>query len=160
IDANQPVTSAAWVGVTVQTLHGLAAEVLERTGRPAPRGGLLFGTLVEREARREPLLRDGLGSLEDGFLPVVAAGRALLAAGLEPAHADAVDEVLAADGQWVAGRAAVARARAVARVAVRTEQRLRDLGLGRRSTLLRMAYEALAAAPDVALPARAILLHG
>ncbi|HEY6320461.1 MAG TPA: hypothetical protein VJA16_02755, partial [Thermoanaerobaculia bacterium] len=35
---------AAMAGVTVQTLFGLAGEVLERAGVPAPRGALLFET--------------------------------------------------------------------------------------------------------------------
>ncbi len=152
--------AGALAGVTVQTAYGLACEVLERAGRPAPRGALLFATLVEREARREALLRGSLGDLEDGFLSVAATVGELLDAGLEPAHAEAVDEALATDGPRAASRAAVARARAVARVAVRTENRLRELGVGRRSTLLRRAAEELAASPETALPARAILLHG
>jgi hypothetical protein len=154
------VRGGALAGVTVQTAYGLACEVLERAGQPAPSGALLFATLVERAARREALLRGSLGDLEDGFLSVAATVGELLDAGLEPEHAEAVDEALATDGPRAASRAAVARARAVARVAVRTEERLRELGLGRRSTLLRRAAEALAASPEQALPARAILLHG
>jgi hypothetical protein len=152
--------AGAVAGVTVQTLYGLACEVLERAGRPAPRGVHLFETLVEREARRERLLRQGLGDLVDGFLPVAVVVADLLDAAFEPEHADALDEVLAADGPRTAGRAEIERARALVRVAARTELRLREAGLGRRSNLLREAADALAVAPDEALPARAVLLHG
>ncbi len=157
-----PDGGGAMAGVMVQTLFGLASEVLERAGEPAPGGSLLFATLVEREARREEVLRRGLGDLVDGFLSVAPAVADLLDAGLEAAHAEAVDEALASDGPRSAGRAAVARARALVRVAVRAELALRELGLGRRPSLLRQAAEALRAAPAPAhlLPSRALLLHG
>ncbi|HLX06652.1 MAG TPA: PD-(D/E)XK nuclease family protein, partial [Thermoanaerobaculia bacterium] len=157
-----PGGGGAMAGVMVQTLFGLACEVLERAGAPAPGGSLLFATLVEREARREDALRRGLGDLVDGFLSVTPAVTDLLDAGLEAAHAEAVDEALASDGPRSAGRAAVARARALVRVAVRAELALRELGLGRRPGLLRQAAEALrtAPAPERLLPSRALLLHG
>ena len=157
-----PGGGGAMAGVMVQTLFGLACEVLERAGAPAPGGSLLFATLVEREARREDALRRGLGDLVDGFLSVAPAVTDLLDAGLEAAHAEAVDEALASDGPRSAGRAAVARARALVRVAVRAELALRELGLGRRPGLLRQAAEALrtAPAPERLLPSRALLLHG
>jgi len=152
----------AMAGVTVQTLFGLACEVLERAGSPVPRGALLFETLVEREARREAALSRGLDELLDGFLAVAPAVADLLDAGFEPEHAEAVEEALAGDGPAAAGRAAVERARALVRVAARCELRFRELGLGRRSTLLRQAAAVLtgAVAPERALPARAVLLHG
>ena len=150
----------AIAGVVVQTLHGLACEVLERAGIAVPRGALLFETLVEREARREPVLQRGLGDLVDGFLAVAPAVAGLLDAGFEPEHVEGVDDALASDGPRAAGRAELERARALVRVAARTELRLRELGMGRRSTLLRLAAEALAQAPERVLPARAVLLHG
>ncbi len=150
----------AVAGVAVQTLFGLACEVLERAGEAAPRGALLFEALVEREARHEAALRRGLGELVDGYLAVAATVGDLLDAGLEPEHGEAVDEALATDGPLAASRAEVERGRVLARVAARTERRLRELGLGRRSTLLRQAVEALLAAPARVLPARAVLLYG
>jgi hypothetical protein len=152
--------AGAVAGVVVQTLHGVACEVLERAGQAPPRGELLFATLVERVARTEPLLRRGLGDLEDGFLTVAAAVADLLDAGLEPEHAPAADEALAAEGPRTASRVQVEWARAVVRVAVAADREMGRLGLGRRSTLLRQAVAALAAAPEEVLPARAILLHG
>jgi PD-(D/E)XK nuclease superfamily len=150
----------AMAGVAVQTLHGVACEVLERAGEAAPRGVLLFETLVEREARVEPALGRGLGELVDGFLAVASAVADLLDAGLEPEHGEAVDEALASDGPRAASRAEVERARALVRVAVRSARRLRGLGLGLHSDLLRRAAEIVAAEPERALPARAVLLHG
>jgi PD-(D/E)XK nuclease superfamily len=159
--AAAPSPGRAVAGVAVQTLHGLACEVLERAGVAVPRGHLLFETLVEREARQEPVLRRGLGDLVDGFLAAAPAVADLLDAGFEPEHADALDEALATDGPRAAGRAEVERARALVRVAARTEMRLRRLGAGRRSTVLRLAAEALASGPpERVLPARAVLLHG
>jgi hypothetical protein len=150
----------AMAGVMVQTLFGLACEILERAGMRAARGALLFETLVERAARGDDALR-GLGDLVDGFLAAAPAVADLLDAGLEPELAEALDEALASDGPRVAGGAAVDRARALVRVAARTEARLRKLGLGRRSSVLRQAAEAVRTrAPEQALPARAVLLHG
>jgi RecB family exonuclease len=147
-------------GVTVQTLFGLACEVLERGGEPAPRGMPLFDVLAQRLARAEPALRKGLEGLVDGYAAVVGTVRDLVDAGLEPEHAEAVDEALATDGPRAAGRAEVERARALVRVAARTEDLLRGLGLGRASTLLRKAADLLTTEPDRALPARAVLIHG
>jgi superfamily I DNA/RNA helicase len=147
-------------GVTIQTLHSLAFEVLERAGEPAPQGMPLFDVVAQRLARTERPLRQGLGDLVDGYAAVAGTVRDLLDAGLEPELLDAVDEALAADGPGRAGRAEIERARSLARVAAYTEALMRERGLGRVSTLLRRAAELLAADPDRALPSRAILIHG
>ncbi len=147
-------------GLTVQTLFGLACEVLERGGEPAPRGMPLFDVLAQRLARAEPALRKGLEGLVDGYAAVIGTVRDLVDAGLEPELADAVDEALATDGPRAAGRSEVERARALVRVAAHAEDLLRGLGLGRTSTLLRKAADLLTTEPDRALPARAVLIHG
>jgi superfamily I DNA/RNA helicase len=147
-------------GVTIQTLHGLAFEVLERAGEPAPAGMPLFDVVAERLARGERLLRQGLGDLVDGYAAVAGTVRDLLDAGFEPELFEAVDEALATDGRGAAGAAEVERGRALVRVAARTEAVMREIGLGRVSTLLRRATEIMAADPERALPARAILVHG
>lgn len=147
-------------GVTIQTLFGLASEVLERAGEPAPRGALLFDVLAQRAARAEPSLRRGLEGLADGFRTVTGTLRDLLDAGFEPVHAEAAEEAVATDGPLVASRAEVERARALVRAAARAESRMRELGLGRVSALLRRAADLLASDGDRRLPARAILIHG
>jgi hypothetical protein len=149
----------AAAGVVVQTLHGLACEILERAGDEVPPGMLAFEVLAERLARAEPELRRGLGDLVDGFAAVASTLADLLDAGFEPAHAGAAEEVLASEGRS-AGAAEVLRARALVRVAARAEEAMRHHGLARRSTVLRRAAERLAADPARVLPARLVLLHG
>ncbi|MEO6192773.1 MAG: hypothetical protein ABIS20_07165, partial [Thermoanaerobaculia bacterium] len=150
-------------GVSVQTLFGLASEILERSGEAAPRGGSLLDVFAQRAARAEPSLRRGLEDLADGFAAVTGTVRDLLDAGFEPVHAEAVEEALASDGPLAGSKAEVERARALVRSAARAEAAMRTLGLGRASTLLRRAAE-LVERPEVgddeALPARAILVHG
>ncbi|HSN87991.1 MAG TPA: hypothetical protein VL025_14635, partial [Thermoanaerobaculia bacterium] len=128
-------------GVTIQTLHALACEVLERAGEPVPRGTPLFDVLAQRLARLEPVLRRGLDDLVDGYGAVAGTVRDLLDAGLEPELAEVLDEALATDGPRAASRAEVDRARSLVRVASRTEALAPALGLGRVSTLLRRATE-------------------
>jgi RecB family exonuclease len=147
-------------GVMVQTLHGLAFEILERAGETPPRGRLLAEILAERHAAAEPQLRAGLGDLVDGYSAVTGTVRDLLDAGLEPVHAEAAEEALALDGTFVAPRAAVERARALVRVAARTEADLRRRGLGTLSSLLRRASDLLEIDPEAVLPSRAVLVHG
>ncbi|HEX3552322.1 MAG TPA: PD-(D/E)XK nuclease family protein [Thermoanaerobaculia bacterium] len=147
-------------GVILQSLFGLASEVLEKAGEPAPRGGRLFAALAQRAARAEPILRRGLEDLVDGYSAVTGSLRDLLDAGLEPVHAEAAEEALASDGLQVASRAEVERARALVRAAARAEEWMRGLDLGRVATLLRRATEVLEGDPERALAARAILIHG
>jgi len=147
-------------GLVIQTLFGLASEILERAGAPAPRGALLFDVLAQRAACAEPALRRGLEGLRDGFLAVTGTVRDLIDAGLEPAHAEAAEEALASDGTRAASRAEVERARSLVRTASRVETWMRELQLGRASTLLRRAAEILESDGDRHLPARAILIHG
>ena len=64
-------------GVRVQTLHGLALEVLQAAGEPVRRGDDLFGVFVRRAARRQPPLREVLERLDDGYGAVVGAVSAL-----------------------------------------------------------------------------------
>lgn len=147
-------------GVTVQTLFGLAREILERSGEPAPRGEALFGLLVRRFARRERSLAAGLETLVDGYGAVVGTVRDLIDAGFEPAHADALEETLATDGSFLASGAEIARARALVRIAASTERAMEGLELGSAAHLLRRAAAQVLDRSDAALPARSILIHG
>lgn len=147
-------------GVILQTLFGLASEVLERAGEPVPLGAPLFEAFAQRAARAEPALRRGLEDLVDGYGTVSGTIRDLLDAGLEPVHAEIAEEALASDGPQVASRAEVERARALVRSAARAEDWMREHGLGRVANLLRRATEIVEADPDRALPSRSILIHG
>lgn len=147
-------------GVSVQNLFGLAAEILERGGAPVHSGARMFDVLAQRAARAEPALRHGLEDLVDGFAAVTGTVRDLLDAGLEPVHAEAAEEALAADGARGASQAEVERARALVRAAARTEEWMRELSLGRVWDLLRRATELLETGGDRGLPVRAVLIHG
>ena len=156
----------AALGVTVQTLWGTALEVLETTAGLAASASALpwsrhvTDLLVRRLAASETELAGPLGELSDGYAAVAATARDLLDAGLEPAHSEAADEALALDGPTVATPAQVARARALVRVAAGLAAEVEAFGVRRTSTLFRRASELLAAAPERALPARALLVHG
>ncbi len=147
-------------GVSVQTLFGLASEVLERAGETVPRGSMLLDVFAQRAARDEPALRRGLEDLADGFRTVTGTVRDFLDAGFEPVHAEAAEEALASDGPFVASRADVERARALVRTAAQAEAAMVSSGLGRASTLLRRAAEIVEAGDEGVLPARALVIHG
>ncbi|MGH0028145.1 MAG: PD-(D/E)XK nuclease family protein [Myxococcota bacterium] len=150
----------AAVGLRVDTLGGLAFELLSRAGEPVP-DPLLFGLHVRREARRERALAEALEDRVDGYAAVAAAVDDLLDAGFEPAHADVLEEHLAEQG---IGRDAARRARALVRVAARVAARLAAPGApgdgpGHRSQWMVRAREALLRDPD-RLPQRALFLYG
>jgi len=144
------------LGVRVQTLHSLALEILERAGEPLPTSSLLASILVRDFAREEPVLQARLGSLDDGFSVVRPVVDDLLDAGLEPAHAEALDERLAASA-FAPGPIEVARA--VVRVASRVAEAFAAEGVAHRSEVLRRASDVIAR-PAGAIPSRAILVHG
>ncbi|HEV2845622.1 MAG TPA: hypothetical protein VG477_12295, partial [Thermoanaerobaculia bacterium] len=147
-------------GVVLQTLFGLASEIVQRAGEPTPGGARLFDVLARRAARAERSLRRGLEELVDGFATVPGTLRDLVDAGLEPVHAEAAEEALATDGPLAASRAEVERARALVRAAARAGEWMEELDLGRASTLLRRAAELLETEGQAALPSRAVLIHG
>jgi len=153
-------------GIVVQTLYGVAFEILERAGETVPRGTLLYEVLAQRAARDQPALARGLDGLVDGYAGVFGTVRDLLDAGFEPAHAAAAEEALAAHLAQPshfplgASRAAVERARALVKVAARVEAEGQRLGIGRASHLLRRAAERVAQDPEGFLPARALYVHG
>lgn len=147
-------------GLIVQTLHSLALEVLERAGEPAGAGaGALFEILARRAARAQPALFRGLDDLIEGYGAAAATIRDLLDAGLDPAHAGALDELLAAEGRAVATATDLERARALVRAAAAAQAEMERLGAGRLADLLRRATQALLSRPEV-LPARAVIVYG
>lgn len=145
----------AGVGLVVQTLRGLAYDVLLRARAPVRGGDSLFPILVRRQAAREPALRRALHELHDGYGVVAGSVGDLLDAGLEAHHVEALLE-------WLGSRAPGAlgeRAQALVRVAAATLTELGALGLEHRSGLFRRAETLLAEAPAL-LPSRALLVHG
>ncbi len=147
----------AVAGVQVQTLHGLAREVLERCSLPTGPGEALLPVLVREAAKRESLLAESLGALHDGFGTVVGTVRDLLDAGFDPTLADGADDALVG---LATDPAECLRARALVRVASAVATELEKLGIDTRTSCLRRAREALQRDPARALPQRAVWVHG
>ena len=144
-------------GVSVQTLYGLAVEIVERAGEAIPLGEALVPIFVRQYARQELVLRAALDDLIDGYAGVGATVSDLFDAGFTDTHAEVLEEVLS---QHSAVRAAVTRARALVRVGAYVGTALTRHDLGRSSTLLQRAREIVVRDGAGALPARAILVHG
>lgn len=147
----------ALAGVVVQTHRALALAVIERAGEVAPRGDPLFGIAVRRAAAQSPILAEALGALRDGYASVEATARDLSDAGFTPAHAEAVEEWIAAQP---ADAATCARAQAVVAATARALQTLERDGAAPRAALLQRATELLALRGAELLPTRALWLHG
>src|SRR5262245_56121556 len=146
----------ALLGVSVRTVHAVALDLLARAGVAPPPEEDLFELHVRRAARAEAALAP-LAALEDGHLCVAASVRDLLDAGLEAAHAEALDE---AAGAAPGPPEHALRARAVLRVAHALAREIDAGRLGHRSRLYRLAREIVERDPAAALPSRAILIHG
>lgn len=152
----QDAPERAVAGIAVQTHFGLACEVLRRAGKDLSTGGqLLFPVLVRRLAREEPLLREALDELRDGYGAVTESVVDLLDAGMRAHLADALQDAL----EEAPASAARERARAVVRVALRALEALGQPGLEYRSSIFQGAAAALRDEPKL-LPTRAILIHG
>ncbi|HKE10315.1 MAG TPA: PD-(D/E)XK nuclease family protein [Myxococcota bacterium] len=154
----------AVAGIAIHTLHGLAREVLERAGVRAPVGEELLPVLASRCARSEPELRAGLEPLQDGYAALLGTITDLLDAGFDAIHASSLDDALCEFASRREGGThngtSMARMRALVRVAACTAQELARLGLGRASTRLQLAREAIERDAERALPGRAVLVHG
>ena len=88
---------AGLAGLTIQTLYGLALEVVERAGPSRPLAVSAMPILVRQAARDEPALHLRLEPLVDGYGVVRGAVDDLFDAGFEPLHAEAVIERLEAE---------------------------------------------------------------
>lgn len=149
----------AWLGLEVVTLRGLARAVLERCGREQRPGDALLPVVVERLARDERALARHLETLVDGFAGARGAVRDLLDAGFGEEHLEAALERLEEERN-VLGGDALDRAAALCRIAARSRVELAGMGLAVDADLYTGAAELVAADPDRALPASAVLVHG
>ena len=152
------VNAGACLGVRVQTLRGVAAEILERAGEPLPAGAELIEILVGRAARARVALLQALGSLEDGWRPLTGTVRDLLDAGFSLAHEDAVLERLAELGP--AREPALERVRAVVAVTAEVGEAAGRLSVGGSTALWQRAAALLPGRGPELLPSRAVLIHG
>lgn len=146
-------------GVKVQTLHSLALEIIQRAGMGSPREGPIVEVLIRRNAEREDDLTEALGFLEEGMGEVVGTVVDLIEAGMEPAHLEAVEEVLDQSPCGQVGEKKLARAKAILKVAAETLKQMEELKVGLQSTVFGEAKKALEEVPD-SIPLGSILIHG
>jgi len=146
-------------GLQVQTLFGLAMEVLAIADVKAPRGNAGFEVLVRRLAAVEPSLRSPLGELIDGYDAVIGAVRDLLDAGFQPGNEEGVIERLDEVASEVAAER-VERARALVRLAAKVFEHTDELGVWRSTQALQIAEDRIHIQGPEALPTRALLVHG
>ncbi|HVN75482.1 MAG TPA: PD-(D/E)XK nuclease family protein [Thermoanaerobaculaceae bacterium] len=147
----------AVAGIEIVTLHALAERLAARSDAGARRSGKrLLPVFVGRFAALEPALRELATTVEDGIAPLSATVRDLLDAGLTPASADALAEMLAA----LPGGTERERAAALARTAAAVARVMEAGGLDLAADVLRRAVAVLKDEGADALPARAVLIHG
>ena len=153
-------TETGVAGLGCYTLRGLAHEVLERCGEsPAP-GAWMVPVLIRRAARQQASLRSCLEHLHNGYVGLISPVTDLLEAGLDSAHADAIDEVLAEEGRLTASVAEVQRSRSLVQVAIQVQEAMTELELGDTSSLLQRATELLRTRPDLHLPCSGWHVYG
>jgi len=149
----------AVAGIQVQTLFGLALDVVSRNGQAPPHADAAFALQVRRLAAAAPMLRASLDDLTDGYDAVVGAVRDLLDAGFLPGNEEGVLERLDDVAAEVAPER-IERSRALVRLAAAAFADAEELGLERSTRALQVAEEALAVhGPDL-LPTRALIVHG
>ena len=146
-------------GLQVQTLYGLAMEVLAGADVPAPAGDAGFEVLVRRLAAVQPSLNSTLGDLVDGYDAVIGAVRDLLDAGFQPGNEEGVIERLDEVAEEVAPER-VERARALVRLAVEVLDHTDGLGVWRSTQALQIAEDRIHVRGTEALPTRALFVHG
>lgn len=150
----------AIVGLSVQTLGAVGAEILERAGQPSRAGDALVQVLVRRRVAGQATLDPVLGTLDDGAAAVVRPVLDLLAAGFQAeTDAAAAAQLLAELAEGNASTAQLLRAIAVIDVAARTRQDLAALGMEVHADALRRAAARLRQDPGCLGPGR-LLLHG
>ena len=146
-------------GLQIQTLFGLAMELLAGGDVPSPRGDAGFEVLVRRLAAAQPSLHSTLGELVDGYDAVIGAVRDLLDAGFQPGNEEGVIERLDEVADEVAPER-VERAQALVRLATEVLEQTEELSVWRSTQALQIAEDRIHAMGAEALPARAFLVHG
>ena len=149
----------AVAGIQVQTLFGLALEVVAKTGLVPPRADAGFEVQVRRLAVDEAVLRASLDDLADGYDAVVGAVRDLLDAGFLPGNEEGVLERLEDAASEVAPER-IERSRGLVRLAARSFEDAEEIGLQRSMRALQTAEEALLVSGPELLPTRALYVHG
>lgn len=146
----------AWLGLRVDTLRGVALEILGRKFGPLADRSLLMGLVHRRAIEQTPPLVDALGDFEDGLSAAEPAVRDFLDAGFDPRQPEAVLEALRSlpDTPSAALAAAIVQAAALAAAEAET------LGASSSGMLYARATDLLREDPQDALPSRWIAIHG
>lgn len=147
------------IGLDCRTHRGLALDIAERAGIRPSVSTDLFPLFARRLAQKETPLRRTLDHLKDGYAAVLSSVGDLLDAGIDPAHLEALEEVLEVEGTKVATPFEVERAKSLVRIAAGTATVLEQQSLGRSSHLLNAATTLVRRSPDL-LPSSAVLVHG
>lgn len=149
---------AAWLGVEVRTLQGVALGVLERAGRVFLPSEELLLVVVSRVAQafceRYSFLQ--LLSPLEKVQPLVSTVRDLLDAGFTAAHLEAACELVAGEVKESVGE----RATALLQVAAAVDEALRANGVFRRNDALSLATDLLKTQGAALWPARPLLVYG
>lgn len=152
------------LGVRLDTLRGVAHQLLKGSETSALQSDFFFPLLCRREVSSEPALCAALEELEDGFGSVVGTLSDLLDAGLEAPLDEAILESLEAlsnaRGKGKAKSGALARAQELVRVAARMGPALNALGGERTGDVYRRAADRYSENPSANLPASAIFIFG
>ncbi len=149
----------AVAGIVIQTIGGLAHEILERTAVAVPAGNAGFEIIVRRLAKEEPALASELDELQNGYDVVIGTVRDLVDAGFSPEHEEGVLEKIVELAPSVP-RSNRDRASALVRVAARAMEASKITGGYPRSASYGSAANALLEHGAVALPSRAVVIHG
>jgi len=146
----------ALAGLKVQTLHGLALDLLAAAGQAEPAAGVMDEVYALRLGKDQESLAPLLGRYENAGQLVVDAVRQLLDAGFVAAHLPAAVEAVEAAPDLSPEE----RARAVAalRAAAGTDRVLDELRLDSPPRVLRRAAALVARGQTV--DSRALLVHG
>jgi hypothetical protein len=147
------------IGVEVQTLANAAQEVVGRFGDGARPAGAFTSILVRRLAAADPGLGSDLRALDDGYGIVEEAVRDLLDAGFGPHHAPVVAEKLR-DLEGVVTADRLLRVAGVVKVTAELCGQLEAAGARRAEQAPHVAAELVRSHGAVALPARAVIIHG
>ncbi len=147
----------AVLGVRVQTLFGLAAEILERSGSSKKAGNLFFSWLVSKWGRVDEVLGPLLEPFEEGWNLVVESVEVLLDAGLTKSHLPAVADWFAGPGKTL-GRDQGERLQALIRLSLAAQAGLLEANRFRSKDLFKLAEEELS--KGTCLPCRALFLYG
>jgi hypothetical protein len=150
------------LGVQVLTLRALAGAIVARAGTAVGDvdvGDALFELVVARLAGGERALASALAPLEDGYAGIAATVSDLLDAGFGAEHLEEASELARLEGVALGG-GAIDRGLALLRVAARLPGELAALGAALPGARFTAATEAVIGAPDAALPAARIVVHG